>query len=432
MLNIVYSVLLLLSIAMPKRKQQESFPSIVGPDCIQVLNGNLFGGGKDVSIVLCGESHQDSMDVTRRGGRFDGKEGWIKKDNIMKDDEVLLVHVFATSRKLMPLEKAKDWAKNLVEEDPHDDMSYINLVLVWCEDQQGGRVTKGKAFLVGITTDDEEDDDDDPNYWKQPNDSSLPLPVRDWTLEKSRSKIKVFEWGDLDAQAFALNKRRLTDEDISTEELDGIIRQRKENIKELDNIWTWDEWLNHMMQEQEKTDTIDIHLILEASVVPWELSLHRPTVDEDVTLGRAADCIRSVEEDEEGDEEDDVDPSSDGIGSYLDFIYRTYMEKQLEEHSNAKEGASRSWLHCVDSKYKKALDTKMHQFSHILYIICPAFYHSARSGLPGCLPFGFGEKQMEGFANERRRRDATPIICEAEYIFAARTRFPRQLYQICS
>ena len=93
--------------------------SIVGPDYFQLLQGKLFD--KQVALILCGESHEDAVDVTRKGGIFDAKEGWIDlpRDNIMVDfvEEMkdILVQVLATTKKPQPLEKAKQWGKETVE-----------------------------------------------------------------------------------------------------------------------------------------------------------------------------------------------------------------------------------------------------------------------------------------------------------------------------
>jgi hypothetical protein len=45
-------------------------------------------------------------------------------------------------------------------------------------------------------------------------------------------------------------------------------------------------------QTQSKENIVDLHLILEASVSLWELSLHGPAVHEDVHLGPAAAAMR--------------------------------------------------------------------------------------------------------------------------------------------
>jgi hypothetical protein len=186
--------------------------------------------------------------------------------------------------------------------------------------------------------------------------------VRDWVLGRGQEEdctttaavAQSFEWGDLDAQAFALNQRRLTDEEISTEELDTIIRQRQQKLKDADKIWTWDDWFAHLQTQGTENDDMDVQLILEASVPPWELDLHRPSPDDNnsnnnIQMGPAADCIRKMDPDEEPDE-DDWDPSSDGIGSFLDHIYRRFMVEQLSTQANNMDRPETKWLHCVDGK----------------------------------------------------------------------------------
>lgn len=204
-------------------------------------------------------------------------------------------------------------------------------------------------------------------------------------------------------KAFDLNRRRLTEEDIATEEIDKIIEGRKlklrNNISNNGNsnsnrsngnnnktIWTWDDWFDHIRKKSlEGTTTtttkqgekqepgIDVELILEASVPPWELSLHRPELQtyknnpSKFQLPQAADLIRCMPEDGNEDEEDEYDPASDGVGSYLDYIYRRFMEEEMitspvvtKSHNKTNKddaddiasmtGTKKrtSWLHCVD------------------------------------------------------------------------------------
>ena len=420
--------------------------SIVGPDCIHVLQGQLFNNEprEDVVLVLCGESHQDSIDVTRRNGIFEAKEGWMDYDynnndfisttttattttTTATDDDNdnggiddWLVKVLVSSKKSLPIEKAKQWAKDSLERY-YDDDYYTSVVLLWVNNNNndGGeaanqRVSKGKSFLLAFSNEEEEDadedsdDDNENSHWINPytirNDNiskndddddddgrrivSLPFPVQDWIVNHrnnhkkttttttdttNNNKYKAFEWGDLDQQAFRLNRQRLlsssNNKDIpTTSMIDEIINQRKEKLRSSSSnnkkiIWTWDDWFYHMKQ-QEQEEHVDIHLVLEASIPPWELSLHRPTTDEASvvsSLPPAADCIRRVEQDEEGDIEDEYDPSSDGIGSYLDYIYRRFMEESIIAAAAAEETKTKSspsssynsssWLHCVDSKF---------------------------------------------------------------------------------
>jgi len=319
---------------------------------------------------LCGESHQDAIDVTRRGGIFEAKEGWVEttRQDLLKEegDDGVLVKVLGSATKLMTLQKAKDWAK----ERAIEEFESREILLLWVEQDnsqgQGGRVTKGKAHLVAWMAKEEFDDSEDDGRWIDPtvNDkelSTLPVAVREWVLgglfSTRNGGVKAFQWRDLDAQAYALNQRRLSDEDIPEIELDEIVCQRKQTLKTEDGIWTWDDWFSHIHAKNvvDNHDNVDMHLILEASIPPWELSLHRPKVSDETCqninlIGPAADCIRCLEEDEEGDEEDEFDPSNDGVGSYLDFVYRRFMEEIFHKSSSTDAEERSAWLHCVDMR----------------------------------------------------------------------------------
>ena len=57
------------------KSKSENYPPVVGPDLFLLLQGQLFGsedgsrggdGAKNVALVLCGETHEDAVDVTRR------------------------------------------------------------------------------------------------------------------------------------------------------------------------------------------------------------------------------------------------------------------------------------------------------------------------------------------------------------------------------
>jgi hypothetical protein len=251
-------------------------------------------------------------------------------------------------------------------------------------DDATAKVMKGKSYLVTLAKeeekhDEEESDDNGSHRWIDPKDASnLPQTIQDWLLSSTStttddnntgepttntSSFRVYQWGDLDLQAFQINQQRLTsDEHIPIQLLDSVINERKHFLRTEQNIWTFDDWLLHQ-RTKASPDEVDVHVILEASVPPWELQLHRPKVDDDVDFGSAAECIRRVEDDEESDEGDDHDPSSDGIGSYLDYVYRRFMEEQLMAGNNGGKGddgvgdteltlpiQQKPWLHCVDSK----------------------------------------------------------------------------------
>lgn len=367
-----------------KERAVEDIVSIVGPDYIQLLQGELLD--KNVCLVLCGESHKDAIDVTRKGGIVDAKEGWIdlennignfllqfycndggvgSEDNDKKEDS-LSIRILAQAKKIQPLGKSMEWAKHLVESDLDAAINVVP-VLLWIQEMNTERgKCKGRAFVLGLTSKyDVDDDDEDFQHWKSLED--LPVEIRDWIKQEdlnitttTLNPYRAFQWGDLDTEAFQLNKRRLTEEKISTTELDEIICKRKIE-RRMQNIWTWDDWFDHIRKDATAvSDNIEVQLVLESSVPPWELDLYRPsasaTDNEKITLPTANDCIRQVPEDEESGIEDDFDPSSDGVGSYLDYIYRRFVKEMIQESNDSKCSDDNGyipfsgWVHCVDMR----------------------------------------------------------------------------------
>jgi hypothetical protein len=271
------------------------------------------------------------------------------------------------------LNAAKEWGAKKLLEQSDDDFGH-DIWLLWAPTSEAAK--KGPAFIVEVvetTTKDHDSDTDETEVvaWVNPVDNHqatlLPEPVRDWILHEIGQSAKetlpfhwrVFQWGDCDPVAFDLNRRRLNaNEELSTDELDQIINLRKQQLREGSNIWTWDDWLLHVVDNnaEAEQESIEIDVVLEASVPPWDLQLHRPGADSDVAFPPAANCIRSLPEDEDSDE-DDHDPSNDGVGSYLEYIYRRLMERMILEQ-RSKRGLSENengdfvpvttWLHCID------------------------------------------------------------------------------------
>jgi hypothetical protein len=46
-----------------KNKNDDKYPSVVGPDLFLLLQGRLFE--KNVALILCGETHHDAIEITR-------------------------------------------------------------------------------------------------------------------------------------------------------------------------------------------------------------------------------------------------------------------------------------------------------------------------------------------------------------------------------
>jgi hypothetical protein len=224
------------------------------------------------------------------------------------------------------------------------------------------------------------------------------------------SSYVLFEWGDLDLIAHKLNRRRLgmTDDEVTEKEYDEIINERKRILKEKHNVLTFDDWFEHVKggkevvengsssDNQHASSTSEsstspsatdhaVHLVLESSVPPWEVELYRPRVNsnngdvtstaaEEFRLHPATECIRCLSEDSEESSEDGDDPSNDGIGSYMDFIYRRMMkaammtaddenlqptntsvvevdETNFDNHNDKNNDQNKTgWLHCIDAR----------------------------------------------------------------------------------
>jgi hypothetical protein len=200
-------------------------------------------------------------------------------------------------------------------------------------------------------------------------------------MHRRLGRYVLFEYGDLDSVAHDISKRRLgmTDAALTSSEYDDVIETRKRALKEEDNVWTFDDWFDHVKaggakmgdvvginggdQPQAKTngvtgsETPSVHLILEASVPPWEVELHRPRLKDESTGGDgtnpastaptteaeyfrlhpAAQCVRCLSEDSEESWEEEYDPSNDGIGSYTDFIYRKMMTATMRADSKQEK-----------------------------------------------------------------------------------------------
>ena len=90
---------------------------------------------------------------------------------------------------------------------------------------------------------------------------------------------------------------------LSQREYDAIIERRK-LARERQNIFTWDAWLDRARActlgggaGRGEGGGLDMHVILEAPIVPWEVELKQPPADEDLVVPAAAECVRCLSED---------------------------------------------------------------------------------------------------------------------------------------
>lgn len=320
-----------------------------------------------VSLVVCGESHEDAIDVTRARGIFEPKFGWVRTTSnpIEPWATYRLLHSTQQQRrkqKLLTVQQCLEWGTAKVESYSFDDEVHFSdsssLALVWTPVTTNGK--KGKGYLVECFA--SRDDGDSADSKVDASNEHLDDDSNTLSAIMAQSERKVFLWEDLDAEAHALNQQRREEEsNLTTAEMDALIDRRKERLRNSNSnnnsdntsIWTWDDWFTHVRREQDTTNDrnkgMDVHLVLEAPVAPSEVRLHRPTGNDcldcsspeadGMMIPHAPDYIRCLAPDEEQEEIDAFDPSSDGVGSFLDYMYRRFANTEPKH---------KDWLHSID------------------------------------------------------------------------------------
>lgn len=172
--------------------------------------------------------------------------------------------------------------------------------------------------------------------------------------------ITILEWDDLDEEARLMNRRRLNEEVITHAEYDALIEKRKKD-RQAQNICVWDDFLfsdkllgrggggaatNTTENETANGDDApqheepELHFVIESQVNPTELELK---FNDDVELAPACRAVRSLSVDSDESEEDADDPASDGMGGFLDFVYRRALKERKNEQPHWQ-------LHTVDPR----------------------------------------------------------------------------------
>jgi len=423
-----------------KKLSSQPIPDLVGPDYIQVLTGKLFA--KKVNVILCGESHEDAIDVTRSGGYFKPKEGWIPLLSLhtLAEDAAMFTkatmgpsagtyqfttRVWKKKSKLASMEKAKEWSNSIMHDgDGGLEMMAQNedILLVWIRSES---TKKGQAYVIAVSIkdfdengeiieescsdDDSDESDNDTEKKSTPKrivkentfgtlDAQILDDIRsnlntlvsnklnnsNKSIEENKNdgdnsdifhytndttEVSIFEWNDLDDKARELNRQRLImmndndDKELCTGHHDEIIQKRKEQLQQKEGIWTFDDWFFELKKKNSLGDnskTVGLHLVLEGGIPPWDVELCQNGSSEknaenegSLYIPSAPDCIRCISEDSEGSSMDEFDPSTDGVGSYLDFVNRRFMNEMVSEWNGEEKNTSsqnETWLHCVDSR----------------------------------------------------------------------------------
>jgi hypothetical protein len=287
--------------AAPSQKQLR----ITGPEFIRTLRGKLLG--REVALVCCGESHQDTIDLTRPGGIAEPKRFWVEVLPSLPSKGVFEFDARKAikSRKNVTLNTAKEWAEDVLDDKDLDEDDGALLVF---EAKVGKEAGTAYVFASDAHVG-----------------SGRVMPTN----------TTLYRWCDPDVTASEYNKRRLQGESIPLEVQDDMIAQRKKE-RLAEGIEVFDDWLirQHHQSETGK-DPIRVDLILENRLNLSEVELHsEPGVG---PAPPAHECLQRIEVD--SDESDDEDDPDDGTGCFLDYLMRRCQRDIPPDR-----------LHCVDPR----------------------------------------------------------------------------------
>ncbi|CAJ1351972.1 unnamed protein product [Effrenium voratum] len=259
-----------------------------GPSTIQTLRGRL--QGREVALVLCGESHEDAIDLTRRRGVVAAEEGWIAVDHCRVFDAAKAL----ASKGRLSLRGAQRWAKEILEET-EEDAKIVGAHLVF----EPRTRTRGTASVY------------------LPSIAAVDSTIGVAHGHGATSACRVFRYGDLDKEAREFNERRMKPKDQrdSVEQQDALIRKRKAQ-RRAEGFELFDDWL----LRQASSKDVHVEVVLEAPVRAEELQLH-----ESEALRSAPSPPERLEAIALDSEEDEDEAATPGAGAYLDFLRRRLL-----------------------------------------------------------------------------------------------------------
>eukprot|EP00930_Biecheleria_cincta_P081040 TRINITY_DN6963_c0_g1_i1.p1 TRINITY_DN6963_c0_g1~~TRINITY_DN6963_c0_g1_i1.p1 ORF type:complete len:815 (-),score=109.46 TRINITY_DN6963_c0_g1_i1:232-2676(-) len=252
---------------------------VCGPNSIQTLRGNLLG--RNLALVLCGESHLEAMDLTRERGIVLPKHAWYPHDDSM---HLNVGHVIATHEKIT-LKRAKAWGATLLEADANCSEqiltdSVLAMIFEWDGD---GKEPKGRAELYCPGKQSRRLCQDVSHRWSPPECSTC------------------FVWSDLDAEARSFANRRKIGVEISQHEHDETVARRKLALR-AQGIELLDDWLiRHATRygDPDKGAECHVDVLLEAPLKACEVELHEERNVQPTP--KTHKCIQSIENDSDSD-----------------------------------------------------------------------------------------------------------------------------------
>jgi hypothetical protein len=251
-------------------------------------------------LILCGESHFDTIDLTRRKGIVFADMGWLM---CAPSQAGFNANEAIATKNDVTLTAAKHWATGVIKAlDAKEETDYEGSFLVFAS---LGR-KEGSAAIYP------------------------PWATRG-TEHQMFPGTAVMEWADTDVKARMFNSRRLdlSKMPVSAEEQDALIAERKmDRLGE--GIELFDDWLLRTAA----CKSAHVEFVLEAPVAAHEVELHvEPGLCTAPAAHESLRCIDPDSDEEEGRE------SVPGNGSFLDTLRRQAMTYMPPER-----------VHCADPR----------------------------------------------------------------------------------
>ncbi|CAJ1418079.1 unnamed protein product [Effrenium voratum] len=285
-----------------KRRPSKPLDKLTGPSHIQVLRGSL--AGREVALILCGEAHEDAVDLTRPSGSLKQVREWMQCPSnfcVLRDSEVAMSDISLTV--------AKSWAAS--------QLTYL---------EQLGSKVEGALMTFAATS-------------SGRGTAQLYAPC-EYVLNKaspSNHKVQGFLWQDQDEDARYLKERRSTSHPLSHGEMERIIAKRKRALRK-QGVQLMDDWLVRCCRLSSPKRRVE--LLMEGPVDADDVELHEVTPRVD-PAPVAHSAVQSVEMDS-GDEDvggGEIQVSQEGVGTFLEYL-RRFLVTRLE----------RSQIHMIDAR----------------------------------------------------------------------------------
>lgn len=258
---------------------------VAGPSTIQTLRGQLCG--REVALILCGEGHEDCIDLTRSRSVLEATFGWIPTA-----DAFSYITPFHTKNDIT-LHVAKKWAARAMTREDDGGLLLFRL--------QNPAQGTGTAHVF------------------RP-DEILPQPGA------QEENAVYFLWKDSDDEARLLREKKVRGEQLSIAKHDALLLGRKQRLRSKDRVELFDDWLiraGNLLRP--------VEIVLEGPVPASEVTLHEEPGGYEVPIAHETSQALDLDSGEEEDFKDFKDfkgfrlirfASDNATGSFLEYVRR--------------------------------------------------------------------------------------------------------------